>query len=275
MSTLGQASSAFNYRGWALTRRQITSQDSAGYSYEIMYEGLAHNVTSLASALIAKGAKITLDVGAGKSTLRALFAYDPGTFGDDPTTGDPSSSEVPTSVFELSYEPVQVSVFNHPFAIKESANYVNASQYKADLEGAIKDGKDFPLNKDQFPFAVYIWENYLTRGIEYWESHRPVVTWNVSYTEAYNARVTPNKIAYTSTVYTRSKLISLFGLPANFSLRVPSDPTSSELPLPPKCVWGWRWSGYHVGYDRQTNRISENYVFQFNAWPTGLYEIVE
>lgn len=274
MSTLAQGSTSFNYRGWNLVRRQITSQSQQGFQYEILYEGLSRNIIGLADSLLAKGAKVTVDVGAGRSSLRALFAYDPGTFADDPTSGDPSANEQPTENYELNYEPTQVTIFNHPFAIAEAKKYVNASQYKADLEGAAKDGKDFPLDPNQFPFAVYMWENYLTRGIEFWESHRPVITLNRSYTIAYNDRVTPNKIAYTSNVYSRSGLINIFGFSTTFALRVPNDPAANELPLPDKCVWGWRWAGYHFGYDRQTSRMTESYQFQFGAWSTGLYNLV-
>lgn len=273
-STLAQGSDSFNYRGWQLVRRQVTSQSPAGTQYEIVYEGIATNIEALANTMRARGAKVSYDVGAGKCTLRALFAYDPGTFGSDPTSGDPSSSEVPTETYELTYDEIEYSIFAHPFAVAESKKYVSASQYKAYLEGAIRDGKDFPLDSGKYPFAKYMWENYLTRGVDAWKSHRPVITWNRSYTIAYDQRATPNKIAYTSNVYTRAKLISLFGFDANFAVRVPADPLATEIPLPDKTVWGWRWSGYHFGYDRQTARMTESFQFQFNAWSTGLYSII-
>ena len=270
MSATIQNSALFSLRGWQRVARRIVSATPTGAQWEYLYEGTKLNLPPLAVDLANKGARITMELKAGKSTLSALWGADPGENPED-TTG--TNGEEPVDRYDIANEPVQYSIFNHPLVAKEAATYVSTAQYKADLENAAKDGAVFPLDKGNFPVAYALFNNYLTRGIDYWEGWRPVIRKTRTYSENYNQLTTPEKVSPTTRVWTRAALIREFNIPESFQSRIPDDPDPTASPLPPLSVWGWRMKSYNVGYTTQTFKVEESAEWDFAAWSADLYQI--
>lgn len=266
-----QNNAPFSLTGWQRVARRLVTNQPTGAQWEYVYEGTKANLLPLAENLDAKGARITLELRPGKSTLTALWGFDPGS---SPETGDPSTGETPAQNWEINAEPVQYSVFNLPSVAKEAEKYVTVAQYKADLENAVKNGEAFPFSQTEYPKAYTLFTCYLSRGIEYWEGYRPVIRRNLSYSSTYNNRTTPERVSPTTKVYTRDALIRIFSVPATFQPRIPLEPDPAVMPLPRLSAWGWRQRTSTAGYSQMQRKWEEVSEWDFAAWPTDLYEVV-
>lgn len=292
MSRIIQQDNAFAYRGWARVGRRFITNNPNGVQWEYIYEGTQANLLPLATNLSLKGARVTLELNAGKSTLSALWGFNPGDNPEDGSTA-PNTGEQPVDRFELTKEPEQISIFSLPKVIAEAKTFqgsppssssskttttsTGAAAYKYILETAAKNGESMPLipsgisDYPLYPMAGYIWENYLTKGVTHWDGWRPVVRRTREYSLTYDLNTPTDKVSMTTPVYTRDKLISEFGIPPNFANRIPLDPTDDHPG--DNEIFGWRFRSFHYGYDIGTRKVSESSEWDFASWSIGLYEI--
>lgn len=292
MSAVIQNTGAFSLTGWQRVGRRVVTNQPTGAQWEFLYEGTKANLVPLADNLADKGARITLEIKPGKSTLSALWGYDPG---ENPETGSPATGETPSDRFELAWEPEQISIFSLPKVIAEAktfdgvsvagstntttTNSTGAAAYKFLLETAAKNGESNPLvpsgisDQKSYPVASEIWDNYLTKGVFHWEGARPVVRRIREYSLTYDITRPTSTVTMTTPVYTRAKLIQEFGIPLNFANRIPLDPTDDKPGQ--NEIFGWRFRSFHYGYDVGTRKVSESSEWDFASWSRGLYTIHE
>lgn len=295
MSAVIQNTGAFSLTGWQRVGRRVVTNQPTGAQWEFLYEGTKANLVPLADNLADKGARITLEIKPGKSTLSALWGYDPG---ESPETGAPATGETPSDRFELAWEPHQINIFSLPKVIAEAKTFsglsaptpggtsttsTGAAAYKYVLENAAKNGEPFPFGPVtgadsttilyNYPTAQYIWENYLAKGVYHWDGSRPVVRRIREYSLTYDITRPTSTVTMTTPVYTRAKLIQEFGIPLNFANRIPLDPTDDKPGQ--NEIFGWRFRSFHYGYDVGTRKVSESSEWEFASWSRGLYTIHE
>lgn len=292
MSTVIQNNAWFSLHGWQRVGRRVVTNQPTGAQWEYIYEGTKANLIPLADNLADKGARITLEIRAGKSSLVALWGFDPGETPEDGTSPS-ANGEQPVDRFELVWEPEQISIFSLPKVIAEAktfagistvgstntttTNSTGAAAYKYLLETAAKNGESNPLvpsgisNQQTYPMASYIWDNYLTKGVFHWEGARPVVRRIREYSQTYDLVTPQSQVVMTTPVYTRDALIREFQITGNFANRIPLDPTDDTRP--DNEIYGWRFRSYSVGYDVGTRKVNETSEWDFASWSRGLYTI--
>ena len=265
-----QNDSAFSLTGYQRISRRLVSNLPTGVQWEFLYEGTIANLPSLAANLAAKGARVTMELKPGKSTLSALWGFDPG----ETPESSPATTETPVERYELIYEQVQYSVFNHPKVNAEAERYGSVSEYKALIENAVKNGDPNPLDSGVYPISEILIVGFLARGIDYWDGFRPVIRRTRSFSQTYELNTTPERVSATVKVWTRSALISAFSIPTAFQNRIPEDPSPTDMPLPANSVWGWRIKSFSAGYTDKERKWEESAEWDFAAWNTSLYEVV-
>lgn len=293
-SVIAQGSTSFNYRGYNRVSKQIVTNQPAGTQWQLVHEGVWNNIVSLAGNFYNKGARCTVELKGGVCRLTSLWGSDPGDSPED--ASNPAAAETPQDRFELTWEPEQISVFNLPQVIREAEKFVSvmavdpvtgkpgvltndgAAAYKYVLETAARNGSPNPIDTVSNPVADFIWRNYLSKGVEYWEGARPIVRRIREYSLTYDINKPTSQVQMTTPVYSRAKLIQTFAIPANFANQIPLDPTN----LPPHntdnqkaYIWGWRFRSYSYGYDVGTRKVVESSEWDFAEWCRGLYTIIE
>jgi hypothetical protein len=186
------------------------------------------------------------------------------TIGNDGSGG----SETPLDKWSVSYEWPQISIFNLPQAAKEADSYIDRAQYRLDIEEAVKNGVECPLDPGNFPFAHHL-HRMLSRGTEAYEVRRPLLKRSRTFSTAYATRALLTPLEY---VYKTSVMDDWFGVPAVIMAQLPADPGTNMTPA--GTTWGWRVKGDESDTIPFLNRIEEVKTWIFAAWDTDLHTIV-
>ena len=253
MSTITQAGSDFNYLGnpdVSLVSMGARNSVDGRRAWVMEFEGTQTGIDNYRATLPATGQDISVQfIPGGKSRMTVVY-------GDNPT-----GSETP--VEEWSYEeiPSQPSIWTAPLV----APVIRATpSKKKEIETTLaSDSPTNPNAGDPILTAVF---NLGLDGTIAWETHRPVIRRTRSYVGNSITRAT---LTLTSTVYSRSSLISEFSIPSAFQPLIPADPSWTA---PSGSTWGWRKGPRRAGYNRGTSRFDEEYIFEGNFWVNGLYE---
>lgn len=254
-----QGSSDFIASGTVLVYSRWARDPLAGVRFEQGYEGTAAGISALGLTLLASGASVQYDqVQPGKKTLRASWGRDP---------SEPESAEVPVDRWELEMAPYQISLFRHPAAIAEAEVYIAPAQYRKDIQDAITEGEAYPLSTSSYPVGLQIYR-LLAQGTEYWETQRPILRRQRTYSPSFATRVV---LSNTSTVYLRSTIISTFTPPTDFQAQIPDDPTDTP---PSGMVWGWRLVQRSFGYLASSRVFEEQTSWEGAYWSTSLYDFL-
>lgn len=243
----------------ALPGPRVIFDQSGTPSWEYQYEGTAAGIAAQAITAQAAGARTVIDASGPINRLTATWVRNP---------VDSISSEVPNDVWSIDMEENLYSLFQSPRAIEEAGRYVNVAQYKSDIMEAAQAGDDFPLSQTEYPVGWYIY-NLLSQGIDTAPVKSPVLRRNRTYSLTYAD--TPRRITYDALVYTRSALLSAFGIVSPLADRIPLDPAET---LPEGFVWGWYLAQESYTYARERGgvKVQESLSFRFgkwNAWPAG------
>ena len=242
-----------------LTGQQIVNNQQTGSSWEIEYAGTRASILALAASYTAAGVNVRSDLSKPVCTLVASFPYDP---------TQPASSEVPIDRYELVRDMVSVSIFAAPNVAAEADRYGSA-QYRKLIEDAVEAGED-DLNASypEYPLIVPVFKA-LCRGIESYETERPVLSRTRTFSANYATR---SRIEARPTVYTTATLVSTFSLPAVVAAQLPADPPPADTPA--GTVWAWKSSTDTATITPSNNRIEEHKSWTFAAWSTLLYSAV-
>lgn len=255
-----QGDSSFISSGYVAVSSGWVRDPQSGVRFEQRYEGTAAGIGALALTLVSQGASVRYDdTGPGKKTLVASWGRDP---------NEPESAEVPTDRWELELAPYQIAIWRHPDVVRESLGLSGGqsfdngpSGYRRKLLDAVAEGGQCPFTT---PVALQVFD-LLTKGTEYWETQRPIIRRQRTYTPSYTDRaiLTP-----TSLVYSRSSLISTFSPPAIFQGQIPVDPTEET---PTRTQWGWRLTQRSCAYTGSLGKFEESTSWEGAYWETALY----
>ena len=258
--SIAQGSSSFVSLGYTLVSSRPVYDQANGPSWEVVYEGGAAALTTLAVNLQSSGARTVLDRQPGISRLSANYVADP---------DQPASAEVAADRWSILWEEDRQSLLSSPVAIAEAQGYVSVAKYKADIENAVKDGDAFPLEpSSQYPVGQFIY-NLLSSNIETYPVYSPLLrrtrTYSLTYTGA------PQQVTLQGIVYTRAALLREFGIVNPLASRIPTDPS---VALPAGLVWGWYLAQQEFDYTRERGAVKVAEVLgwrfgKWNAYPQG------
>jgi hypothetical protein len=163
----------------------------------------------------------------------------------------------------------QISIFALPWVAAEAAKYVSKAQYRKDLEDAVKNGKDNPLDVTQFPLSIGVYED-LSRGTEAYEVERVILRRTRTYSFTF-----PDKIVLQPlpVVYSEKTLVATFKIPASIQAQMPDPP--ADVTLTPSGT-RWAWKTRHDSCDEipYLNKFQEIKEWVFAAWSTHLYAVL-
>jgi hypothetical protein len=251
-----QGSTSFVATGYTLVFSGWARDPQSGVRFEQRYEGTETGISTLALVLVSQGAAVRYDAttAGGKRTLQASWGRDP---------NEPESSEVPTDRWELELAPYQIAIWRHPDVMREAETY-GTSAYRKLLLDAVSTGVPFPESEDIYPVAKQVFD-LLTQGTEYWETQRPIIRKQRTYSPTYTTRTV---LSPTNKVYSRASLISTFSPPTDFQDQMPTDPTDAA---PSGKSWGWMLRQQSFGYQVSSRKFEESVVFEGAYWETRLY----
>lgn len=254
MSTISQANSDFGTNGYALVR-QRESVGADGRSIWVReFEGTQDGMDNLRADLAGLSlSRDVLFIPGGKSSLSVVYPYDPG------------SAEVPVDVWDYEEVAAQPSIWTHP-----SVAPVVTAAYKSAIDNALRDNSANPYASatSGSDFVMRNVFDRLQRGTDAWESNKPFVRRTRSFSGGYGS---PATLTLTSTVYSRSSLISTFSVPSDFQPRIPANPSWTA---PTQTTWGWRKGPQSSSYNRATRRWEESFTFEGNFWDNALYTFI-
>lgn len=255
MSTITQAGTNFAYLGnseIALVSMGARNAVDGRRAWVMVFEGTQTGIDNYRTTLPATGVDIAIDfIPGGKSRMTVVY-------GDNP-----SGSETPVEEWSYEETPTQPSIWTAP----EVASIIRAtpSKKKAIEDELASTAPANPHPSDPVLTAVF---NMGLDGTIAWETNRPIIRRMRSYV---GNSITRSTLTLTSTVYSRSSLISTFSIPSIFQPVVPADPSWSA---PTGSTWGWRKGPRRVGYNKGTRRFEEEYLFEGNFWANGLYSFI-
>ena len=240
-------------------------------TWDYSYEGTDSGIASLASGMLAAGAKVRANYDSGVATLLASFPFNPGADPSDTTT--PPTAEVPIDRYSVKFGGVQVSLFALPKATNEAHTYDdNSGAYKKVITDAVNEGT--PLTDAALPIGTYpfsrVIERFLSHGVDYINVDRPTLRRTRTYSYQYAERrvVTFNQYAYTT-----ARLITEFSIPADILAILPANPSGTgETPV--SSLWGWRITDQDLEYNPTSRKWEETVTWEFAAYDTGIFTIL-
>lgn len=253
MSTYSQASTAHSAVGYSMVEQGASIDQDGRQTWVQVFEG---NQSGIDTLRISFGGGVIVNtqfVPGGRSRLTAIWPY------------NPASTETPVDVWDYDESATQPSIWTKP-----EVAAVLTSAYKSAIEDALKVNGANPYGTatsgtDAIFRNVY---DRLLRGTEGWESNKPFIRRIRSFSGSYGS---PATLTVTSTVYSRSSLISTWSVPSDFQPRIPVNPSWTA---PSQTTWGWRKGPQSSSYNRATRRWEETTTFEGNFWDNFLYSFV-
>lgn len=265
-----QGSPTFGAAGYTLTSSRLVYDQANGPTWELRYEGLQASIETLAASLQSSGARTHVEERDGVSVLSANYVRDP---------NQPASSETPFDVWSIQWEEERKSIFAHPAVIREANNLDSEngiSAYKTAIEEAVAAGEANPFssNVTLYPLSQSVW-NLLASGEDTYPEFRPLLRRQRSYSLTYTG--TPYRVNVQGIVYTRSSLLSAFGIVDPLASRIPLDPTDA---LPDGFVYGWYLAQQDFKYTREKGamKVEESLGFRwgiYNAASSGALYLLQ
>lgn len=254
MPTISHGNSDYGTDGYVLVSQGESRDQDGRKTWVREFEGTQDGMDTLRAALAGDGSSYTVSFApGGKCRLTAVYPF---VFG---------VTESPVDVWDYEEVATQPSIYTHP-----SVAPVLTATYKAAIETALRDNAVNPY-ASATSGSDWVMRNVfdrLQRGTEAWEANKPFVRRTRSFSGAYGS---PATLTLTSTVYSRSSLISTFSVPSDFQPRIPANPSWTA---PAQTTWGWRKGPQSSSYNRATRRWEEVFVFEGNFWDNALYTFV-
>ncbi len=258
-----QGSATFIASGLTVVSSRPIFDQARGNSWEVVYEGLQASVATYAATLQADGARTSVtNRNDGMAVLTANFVRDPST-----SAGD----ETPFYQWSIVYEESQESLFSAPEAIIEANAY--GVGYRNEIEEAVANSQSWAGTTSN-PIGAAI-QKLLRVGIETRPVQSPFLRRTATYSLTYPGA--PYRVSVQGIVYTRSSLVSTFGIVDPLASRIPFDPDSA---LPDGFVYGWYLAQQEFNYSvtkQGAVQVNETIGFRFGIWnaaPTGALYIL-
>lgn len=249
MSTVSQGSSGFGSLEYQLVEQGWANDQTGRQTWTQTFKGTQTGIEALRLTFAGGSIPATVRfVPGGESTLTAIWPY------------EPEGSETP--VDEWAYEEVatQPSIWTHPEVAPELIADPGA---RASIISAIESGNSSPPYTPSTVLGnVYL---RLLRGTDSWEANKPMIHRVRSFSGDYGS---PATLTLTTTVYSRTSLISTFSVPSAFQPRIPANPSWTA---PDETTWGWRKGPQISTFNPATRRWEERFSFEGGFWDDALY----
>lgn len=253
MSTITHGSSGFASGEWVLVAQGASKDQDNRETWVQEFEGTQNGIEALRLTFGSGVVVNTTFLPGGRSRLVASWPY------------NPDSTETPVDVWEYEESATQPSIWTHP-----NVAPVLTSTYKSTIEEALKVNGANPY-ASATSGTDWVFRNVydrLLRGTEGWEANKPFIRRVRSFSGSYGS---PATLTLTTTVYSRSSLISTWSVPSDFQPRIPANPSWTA---PAQTTWGWRKGPQTSAYNRATRRWEETTTFEGNFWDASLYTFV-
>lgn len=257
MSTVFQGDSDFGTNHYKLVSERAEQDPQTGTTWTQEFEGTQDGVLAVGTVLLAAGARVGYSIKGGVNVCTARWARDPNI---DP--GD----EVPTERWQIDLDAYQIPIFQAPAVFRDAQAYAGgAALYRTEMLAGVDAGTANPYGAT-IRGQVY---DLLCKGVDYWETSRPVIRLNRSFTTSYPTRLT----VYSDErppCYVRATLISTYSIPSAFQSQIPADPSGT---VPTGTAWAWKLRQQSSGYTPATRRWEETLEWDLALWSTYLYNV--
>jgi len=259
-TTLGQLGSA----GYVRTASRPSFDPSSGSVWELEYEGSRDAIRIASVSWQAAGGRVRIDESGPISRATVVFSGNRNP--SDPAA--PISTETPTDRYEIRTDRVDISLFSLAAVMKEADGYISPSQYRSDIENAVKDGVALTLDRTNFPLAHKIYKK-LARGQDSFPTPRFNLVRVRTYTTTYQQRT---RLLAIPPIWKTASLVTAFALPNAVANILPADPGPTDTPT--GTVWGWMLMDDSASYVPKNNQVEEHKSWAFAAWDTDIYPII-
>lgn len=254
MSTISHGNSDFITNEWVMTSQQASQDQDGRQTWVQEFEGTQDGIEVLRLSLVGSGVVVnSIFMPGGRSRLQAVWPFVPG------------ETEAAIDVWDYEEVGTQPSIWTHPQVAP-----ILTDTYKSAIDTAIRANSANPYGSATTgsDFVMRNVFDRLQRGTDAWEANKPIIRRVRSFSGAYGSYAT---LTLTTTVYSRSSLISTFSVPSDFQPRVPANPSWTA---PAQTTWGWRKGPQSSSYNRATRRWEETFTFEGNFWDNALYTFV-
>jgi hypothetical protein len=152
----------------------------------------------------------------------------------------------------------------------EANRYISVSQYRYDIENAVKNGEGLTINQQNFPLAYKVWAK-LSRGQESFPVSRVSLSKVGSFSGNNGLPQIPDSMP---PVYSTQALSFYYQLPEAVQRLMPRPPTNSLLQPIPGTAWGWLQTNQSTTLVEKTNQVEQTQNWTFAAWDLDIYPYI-
>lgn len=169
--------------------------------------------------------------------------------------------------YEFKTDYIEMSLFSLPAVMAEAMKYVSISQYRYDIENAVKNGQSLTINAQNFPLAQKIWAK-LARGQESFPISRVSLSKVGSFSGNNGLPQIPDAMP---PIYSGARLAFDYQFPSAVQQLMPRPPINPLLQPIPGTQWGWLQMNQSTSLIAKTNQVEQTQTWTFAAWDLDIY----
>jgi hypothetical protein len=255
-----------------VSRRFENSGSGTGAVWTYVYRGSKDALRVQSVNWINAGCKVTIDETGPYATATVIFN------GPTSNPSDPIENafvpgvglEEGTFRYEFKTDYVELSLFSLPAVMAEANKYISVSQYRYDIENAVKNGESLTMSQLNFPLAYKIWAK-LARGQESFPVSRVSLSKVGSFSGNNGLPQIPDSMP---PVYSTTALSFYYQLPTTVQRLMPRPPTNPLLQPVPGTAWGWLQTNQSTTLVEKTNQVEQTQNWTFAAWDLDIYPYI-
>jgi len=255
-----------------VSRRFENSGSGTGAVWSYVYRGSKDALRTQSLAWLNAGCKVTIDETGPYATATVIFN------GSTSNPADPIENafipgvglEEGTFRYEFKTDYIELSLFSLPAVMAEANKYISVSQYRYDIENAVKNGESLTMSQLNFPLAYKIWAK-LARGQESFPVSRVSLSKVGSFSGNNGLPQIPDSMP---PVYSTTALSFYYQLPTAVQRLMPRPPTNPLLQPIPGTAWGWLQTNQSTTLVEKTNQVEQTQNWTFAAWDLDIYPYI-
>ena len=258
-----------NYDYIMVSRRFENSGSGTGAVWTYVYRGSKDALRIQSLTWVNAGCKVSIDESGPYATATVIFN------GAASNPADPIETQFQVGVgletgtfrYEFKTDYVEMSLFSLPAVMMEAAKYVSVSQYRYDIENAVKNGQSLTINAQNFPLAQKIWAK-LARGQESFPVSRVSLSKVGSFSGSTGLPQIPDAMP---PVYSSARLAFDYQFPVSVQRLMPRPPSNPLLQPIPGTQWGWLQMNQSTSLIEKSNQVEQTQTWTFAAWDLDIY----
>ena len=251
-----------------VSRKFENSGSGTGAVWTYVYRGSKDALRIQSAAWLNVGCKVSIDESGPYASATVIF--------NGPTSNPLNpienayivgvGSEEGTFRYEFKTDYVEMSLFSLPAVMAEAAKYVSISQYRYDIETAVKNGQKV-MGDQNFPLAQKIWTK-LARGQESFPISRVSLSKIGSFSGSNGLPQIPDAMP---PIYSGPRLAFDYQFPLAVQRLMPRPPTNPLLQPIAGTQWGWLQMNQSTSLMAKTNQVEQTQTWTFAAWDLDIY----